>query len=151
MGCAAHWMTLLTQYIISISISKCIVEVQQYFRNHHKPVVSFKELSNTMKPQMPPETRLNSQIECISTFIKNRPAFLICETHESDFDIKIQTLVKDYNSFKQAKELFQQIHYVAKPLNNLQNDNVTIADAYIEELKLENCAELIPHEDQVIK
>lgn len=45
--------------------------------------------------------------------------------------------------------MMQVIQPVSKALNNLQNDNVTIADSCFERLKLTNCAELTSHNDMV--
>ena len=36
-GCSAHWMNLLMQDITPTSVTKHVVEIQKYFRNHHKP------------------------------------------------------------------------------------------------------------------
>lgn len=151
-GCTAHWLNLLEQDIAPISITKHVVDIQKYFRNHHQQAAWLKELHDTVKPQLPSEVRWNSHIECISTFIKNRPAYLnICENHENDIDIKIQRLVNDYNLFKQVKDLFQQLQPIAKTLNILQSDDATIADACSEWLKLLHCPELIQHKDLVKK
>lgn len=151
-GCTAHWMNLLAQDITPVSITKHVIEVQKFFRNHHQPVAWLKELPDTVKPQLPNETRWNSQINCISTFLKNRPAYLqICENHEGDIDVRIQRLVNDYNLFKQVKVLFQQLQPIATALNNVQGDEATIADACHEWLKLENCPELAPHKELVLK
>lgn len=106
-----------------------------------------------MKPQLPNETRWNSQTSCISTFIKNRPAYLaICEKYENDIDTQIQRLVNDYNLFKQVKDLFQQLQPITEAMNNVQSDEATIGDASYEWLKLlEECPALTPHKDTILQ
>ncbi|GBL79180.1 hypothetical protein AVEN_92419-1 [Araneus ventricosus] len=75
-GYTAHWLNLLAQDTSPAAIIKHVVEMQKYFKNHHQPAGWLKELPDSIKPQLPNETRWNSQTQCISTFIKNRLAYL---------------------------------------------------------------------------
>ena len=151
-GCSAHWMNLLAQDICPTTIIKHVIDIQKYFRNHHQPAAWLKEFPDTVKPQLPNETRWNSQTECISTFIKNRNAYLsICEKYENEIDTRIQRLVNDYNLFKQVKDLLQQLQPITDAVNNVQSDEATIADACYEWLKLKNCPALKPHTDVISK
>ena len=57
-GCSSHWLNLLGQQLTPSLIMKHVVEVNKYFRNHHQPAAWLKEVSDTVKPQLPGETRM---------------------------------------------------------------------------------------------
>ncbi|KAB7500239.1 hypothetical protein Anas_10995, partial [Armadillidium nasatum] len=69
-GCSAHYINLLEQEVTPNSILKYIIQIQKFFRNHHQPHGWLKEKGGLM-PQIPNDTRWNSQQACINTFIQN--------------------------------------------------------------------------------
>jgi len=84
-GCSSHWLNLLGQELTTPQIMKHVVEVQKYFRNHHQPSGWLKEVSEAVKPQIPGDTRWNSQLTCTDTFIKNHAAYAhVVNSHASD-------------------------------------------------------------------
>jgi len=96
-----------------------------------------KEMSSTVKPQLPCDTRWNSQLTCIETFIRNRPAYLtIVHEHEDATDSRIAQLVNDFNLYKQAKDMSMQLKPIAVALDRLQSDKSGLADACHEWLSL---------------
>ncbi|KAK2167412.1 hypothetical protein LSH36_28g06022 [Paralvinella palmiformis] len=56
-GCSVHIFNLLGQDITSSSIMKDVMEIQKYFRNHHKLNTWLIECPDTVKPRLPIETR----------------------------------------------------------------------------------------------
>jgi len=52
-GCWAHLLNLLGQDITPSSVTKHVMEIQKYFRNHHKPNVWLTDCPDTVKPQLP--------------------------------------------------------------------------------------------------
>ena len=145
-GCSSHMLNLLGQSVTQSAIIKHIVDIQKYFRNHHVPSALLKEMSNTVKPQLPCDTRWNSQLTCIETFIRNRPAYLtIVHEHEDATDSRIAQLVNDFNLYKQAKDMSMQLKPIAVDLDRLQSDKSGSADACHEWLSLLSCDMLKPH------
>lgn len=73
-GCSSHWLNLLGQEITPPQVISQVVEVNKYFRNHHVPAGALlSEISVSVKPQLPGDTRWKSQLECIGTYLRNRP------------------------------------------------------------------------------
>ena len=143
-------MNLLGQEITPAAIIKHIVEVQKYFCNHHRPAAWLKQQPNTVKPQLPNDTRWNSQLTCIDTFLKNRSAYLkICEENEEAIDARISQLVNNYNLYKQVKDLHAQLQSVGKCLDKLQGDSATLADACHEWLGLMKDKNLMQYKNQI--
>lgn len=95
-GSAAHYINLTGTDVSqkNSAILKHVVEVQKYFRNHHKPSAFLKEFEGSVKPQLPCVTRWNSQKVCLETFIKNREFYLkIADEHEEDVEKNILILL----------------------------------------------------------
>jgi len=149
-GCSSHWLNLLGQELTPSLIMKHVVEVTKYFRNHHQPAAWLKELSETVKPQLPGDTRWNSQLTCIETFIRNHAGYThIANMHEHEIDKNIMKLIRDYNLLKQVKDLSKQLKPVAIALDRLQGDKVSIADACDTWLDLLSDNNLQPHRKAV--
>lgn len=136
-GCSSHLLNLLGQSVTPKAVVKHIVEIQKYFRNHHAPSGWLKMSSKTVKPQLPGDTRWNSQFACIDSFLRNRQAYIsIVEEHEADIEDRIAALVNDFNLYKQAKDMSAQLKPIAIALDKLQSDRATLADACHECLTL---------------
>lgn len=129
-GCNAHYLNLLLQDITPIQVIQNIVKVQKFFRNHHIPSALLKEISNTVKPQLPGDTRWKSQLVCIESFHRNRHAYQkITEEHEDCIDRDISNLINNYNLYKQSKDTLSQLKPIADSLDRLQSDSATIDEA----------------------
>ena len=128
-GCSAHWLKLLGGDLTPPNIMKHITDNQKYFRNHHHPSAWLSEHSGSVKPQIPGQTRWNNQLVCLDTFVKNRPHIInVCEEHEGDIGPRIVRKTHDYNLYKQAKDMCNQLEPVAVALNQAQGDSTTIAE-----------------------
>ena len=129
-GCSAHWLNLLGQYITPAQVINQVVEINKYFRNHHIPGSLLSEIPDSVKPQLPAETRWNSQLTCIDTYIRNRPYMLmIIAKNEELIDPRICSIIHNVGLFNEVKHLQLQLQPVSNGLDRLQSDSSTIADA----------------------
>ena len=100
-GCSAHWLNLLGLDLTSQSVMKHVVEVQKYFRNHHKPCAWLSECAESKKPQLPGETRWKSQLTCLDSYIANRASYMkIVQDHEDEIDQTIAKKIQDINIYR---------------------------------------------------
>ena len=107
-----------------------IVEINKYFRNHHIPGALLSEMSGSVKPQLPCDTRWNSQLHCIQTFIKNRPFMLLMAAqHEDVIELRIRNLIQNVGLANEVKHLNSQLKPISNALDGLQSDSASIADA----------------------
>lgn len=124
-GCSAHYLNLLGQKITPDSIMKHVVSVHKYFRNHHRPGAWLKEYPKVVKPHIPCNTWWNSQVDCLESFVKNRPYYVqILEEHEDDIDDKgIVQVVNNQMIYKEVKHLLLQTKPIAIALDLVQKEN----------------------------
>lgn len=147
-GCSAHWLNLLGQDITPSQVISQVIEVNKYFRNHHVPGALLSEMSGSVKPQLPAETRWNSQLKCIETFVRNRPFMMLTVAQNEDLiDTRIRNLIHNVGLFSEVKNL--QLQPISSALDKLQSDSATIADACEEWLNLLLSPDLEPYSDKV--
>ena len=115
------------------------MEINKYFRNHHFPGALLDEISGSVKPQLLAETRWNSQLKCIDTFIRN----------EDIIDTRIRNLTHKVGLFHEVKNLLQQLSPISKALDTLHSDTSTIAHACEQWLAILQCPDLKPHEKKI--
>lgn len=147
-GCAAQCLNLAGQGITNkvSSIMKHVIEVQKYFRNNHRPSGYLSEYEASVKPQLPGETRWNSQMECLRTFLKNRDFYMkIVDDHEDDIDGNIVKIINNVGMYKEVKHLQNQLMPISLALDKLQKEDATISDACDEWLKLLKNEDLEPY------
>lgn len=153
-GCSSHVTNLLGQDITPSGIMKHVTEIQKFFRNHHLPAAWLKEAQGSHKPQIPGETRWNSQLECLDSYINNRSHYLqIIHEHENEckWDENVVRKINDYALYKNAKDLTEQLRPVACALDKLQSDSTSIADACDIWMDLKSNPKLEPHQSAVSK
>lgn len=154
-GCGAHWLNLLGQDITPSKVVSQIVEINKYFRNHHAAGSLLHEKSGSVKPQLPGDTRWNSQLDCIQTYLTNRPLIVLIIAEQDDADSVIDShilkLISNIGLLNEAKNLHAQLQPVANALDRLQSDNASIADACEEWLKLLAAETLKPYATIVMK
>lgn len=151
-GCTAHWLNLLGQDITPSALMKHVVEVQKYFRNHHRPSAWLKECEGSVKPQLPGDTRWKSQLTCLETFLTNRPHYMkIAQDQEDSIEDHIIRKVTDFNLYRQIRDLAEQLRPVANAIDRAQSDNCRLADACDIFLDLEQNPVLDPHKATVQK
>lgn len=150
-GCSAHWLNLLGQDITPDTLIKHVVEIQKYFRNHHKPLSWLSECIGSVKPQLPCDTRWKSQLVCIDSFIHNRPHFMkIVQDHEGEIDNSIVKKIMDFNLFRNARDLAEQLRPISIAIDTCQSDTSTLADACHVWLELLNNTLLEPHKKTLL-
>lgn len=129
-GCSAHWLNLLGQDITPTQVINQVVEINKYFRNHHIPGALLAEIAGSVKPQLPADTRWNSQLACTETFIRNRPFMLLIVAQNEDvIDTRIRSLIHNVGLFSEVKHLQTQLQPISRALDSFQSDTATIADA----------------------
>jgi hypothetical protein len=156
-GCASHWMNLLGQDVTSSQIVSQIVEINKFFRNHHAAGSLLDEQKGSLKPQLPGDTRWNSQLDSIHTFLINRPFMILIVAQQDSQDSQpvtdspIAKLINNIGLLNEAKNLHSQLQPIAKALDRLQSDTASIADACEEWLVLLQQDELKTHLTTVTK
>lgn len=129
-GCSCHWLNLVGQEVTPVQVINQIVEINKNFRNHHIPGALLREMSGSVKPQLPCDTRWNSQLHGIETFLRNRPyMLLIAAQHEDVIELCIRNLIQNIGLANEAKHLNSQLSPVLHALDSLQSDSASIADA----------------------
>lgn len=146
-GCAAHLLNLCAKEVMPTTLMKQIVEMQKYFKNKHNAHGWLREKGGLM-PQIPNDTRWNSQEECLKTFISNFHKYNeIKLEHLDEFDQQIRNLLGNVAIYTEAVYLQSQLKALAKGIDVLQSDNATLSTAVevwiniIEEPLLNNYAE----------
>ena len=129
-GCSAHLLNLLGEDITPSNVIKHAKDVNKYFRNHHRPCAWLNEIGESVKPQLPGDTRWKSQLTCLESFVKNRRFYQqICEEHENEIDANISKKILDMSIYRNAKDLIEQLRPVASAIDTCQSDKTSIADA----------------------
>ena len=128
-GCASHWMNLLGQDVTPSQVVNQIVEVDKFFRNHHAAGSLLAEQKGSLKPQLPGDTRWNSQLDCTQTFLTYRPFMMLIvaqqdsQAAQSVIDARIAELIGNIGLLNEAKNLHSQLQPIAKALDRLQHSN----------------------------
>ncbi|CAH0561717.1 unnamed protein product [Brassicogethes aeneus] len=132
-GCSAHYMNLLYKDIIPTNLTKHIIELQKFFRNHHQPHGWLKEKGGAM-PQIPNETRWNSYEDCLKTFISNYHLYnQIRSEHLEDFKsyANINAILNNVALYSEAVELEKQLSILSTSLDKMQSDQSFLTDAVV--------------------
>ncbi|XP_047128963.1 uncharacterized protein LOC124809189 isoform X2 [Hydra vulgaris] len=139
-GCSAHYLNLLEKEVTHPDVIKHVVEVQKYFRNTHQPHGWLREKGGHM-PQLPNDTRWNSQIDCIETYIKNYQIYVeIVDNH--DIPIKIRKIIENRAIFREANSLQTQLKIFGVVLDQMQSDSCHLSECVELWLSLLNNPEL---------
>lgn len=156
-GCAAHYLNLLGGDIckkkdIAVILGH-ISELSKYFRNHHKANALLLKQKGSRKPQLPGDTRWNSQVDCLNVFLKNRPYYLqlLTENDGDHIDDNIHKIITNVALFVDAKHLYSQLSCISEALDELQKDTANIADATYHFLNLQKQECLIPYSNELKK
>nr|XP_047131912.1 uncharacterized protein LOC124810984 [Hydra vulgaris] len=108
-GCSAHYLNLVEKQVTPSFLAH-LIEVNKYFRNHHQPRGWLLDDRNGVMPQLPNDTRWNSQVDCLKTYIKNYSHYLdIIEKHEGDIKHNIKKIIDNAAIFREAKNLQIQL------------------------------------------
>jgi hypothetical protein len=152
-GCSAHWLQLLGKDCSTPAITKHIILVQKFFRNHHKPQAWLSEKGGK-KPILPGDTRWNSELDCIQNFLSNRCHYQkIIQDYDKEysFDQVVVDKVNAYALCKNAMNMVEQLKPIASALDKCQSDGTSLADACDIWLDLLSNPYLEPHKKAVEK
>lgn len=129
-GCSAHYLNLLEKEVTPQTVLKHIVEIQKYFRNHHRPHSWLREIGGK-EPQLPNDTRWNSQIDCIETFLFNYHKYReIIKENKDEIDPSIVSKIDNMNIYKNCLDLKEQLKVVGEALDKLQSNKTTLSQAF---------------------
>ncbi|KAF0288517.1 Mediator of RNA polymerase II transcription subunit 20 [Amphibalanus amphitrite] len=145
-GCASHLLNLVGSAVTPSDIMKYVVAVHKWYRNHHNAGAWLAQKEGTVRPQLPAETRWNSQVDTLKSFIRNRQAYVaISAEHEPEMDETVTQRVNSLGLYRSIQDLVCQLEPIAEGVDRLQSDSATLADtvAVFQDL-LDNQA-LAPH------
>lgn len=149
-GCSAHWLHLLGQNTTPVQVINQVVEINKYFRNHHIQGALLSVIPESVKPQLPAETRWNSQLTCVDIYCRNKPFMLmIIAQNEDIIDSRIRNIIHNVGLYNEVKNLEQQLKPVSISLDKLLSDSSTIADACEVWLDLLQHPDLDPYQSNV--
>jgi len=150
-GCAAHYLNLVEKEVSPRTVLSKVVEVQKYFRNHHLPQAWLREKGG-LSPQIPNDTRWNSQEACIDTFLKNYQKYfeISCE-HPDEIDKNIISTVRNASIQMETMNLIQQLKLVSIALNTFQSDHCTLGESVKVWLDLQEAPVLQPFQELIKK
>ena len=98
-------VSLKLLYCAQLSVVNHEVEVNKYFRNHHKLSSLLHNMIRSVTPQLPGDTRWGSQRTSVESYIKNRPNMIsVVQNHPEEFDHHIINKIMDMNLFRKAKD-----------------------------------------------
>ena len=114
------------------SIMKHIVEVQKFFRNVHVAHGLLKEKGGK-QPQLPNDTRWNSDIACLETFKANHALYVEVRTEFLEKEISmpdnVARNIDNIGLLREAGRLLDQVKKFGIALDQLQSETCTISDA----------------------
>ena len=151
-GCSSHYLNLLGCDITVKSVVNQVVEVNKYFRNRHRPNALLTACNGAVKPVLPCATRWNSQIDCLQSYITNRPFMIgIVSDENNDIEANIAKIILNIHLYKEVKSHVEQLSPIAKALDNAQSDSCGIADTCQDWVALCTNEQLEPVRSKVIK
>ena len=151
-GCSAHLLNLLGDDVTPQQVMQHVKDINKHFRNHHKPSAWLKEHKESVKPQLPGDTRWKSQLTALETFVTNRRFLLqICEDHENEMDTGISRKINDIQIYRSAKHLIEQLTPIANAIDTCQSDATSLADATNTWFELSTNEKLSQHKEAVDK
>ena len=150
-GCNAHYMNLLEKDILNNNpvLSKVKV-VQKHFRNVHASHGALKEKGGRM-PQIPVETRWNSWIDCLESYVQNHTIYLEIRGEKPDFDKDVGRLIDNIGLKREAGTLLDKMKIFSISLDKLQSDNCSLSDAFCVWDSLLRNADLVAYRGKIKK
>lgn len=149
-GCSSHHLNLLGADCTNNTIAKNVVEVNKYFRNHHKPNSLLNHFPGSVKPILPGATRWNSQIDCFRSFVTNRPHMCaIVNDDNNNIETRIANLVNNIALISEVKHQISQLQPIAVALDRAQSDTCGLADTCEDWLSLLNNPDLSHYQNKV--
>ena len=104
-GCSAHIINLCFKDITPHNLLEHIVKVQKHFRNK-QCAHGWLTKKKGLMPQIPCDSRWNSQKECLRTFVKNFHKYNeIRLEHMEEFDREIGNILTNAGIYSEASNL----------------------------------------------
>ncbi|RXG53525.1 hypothetical protein Avbf_11634, partial [Armadillidium vulgare] len=119
----------------------------QHIMNHHQPHGWLKEKGGLI-PQIPNDTRWNSQQACINTFIQNYYKYVEI-ANEDKLEKSITNILSNPSLYRKAQHLQKQVDVYLKLLN--KSDTATLSIAVNESLVLLEREVLNPYKANIRK
>ena len=149
-GCASHLLNLVGSAVTPGDIMKYVVAVHKWYRNHHNAGAWLAQKEGTVRPQLPAETRWNSQVDTLKSFIRNRQAYVaISAEHEAEMDETVTQRVNSLGLYRSVQDLIGQLEPIAAGIDRLQSDSACLADTVAVWQELLECEALVPHHAQL--
>lgn len=131
-GCGAHYLNLLQGDVENPAVLKHIIQIQKHFRNVHAAHGQLKEKGGC-QPQLPNDTRWNSNVDCLDTFIRNQPIYIEIKSemlrNNQDMPAQISQKVDDVGLLREAENLLSHMRTFGNALDRLQSDKCHLSDA----------------------
>ncbi|XP_035711284.1 uncharacterized protein LOC118436788 [Folsomia candida] len=127
-----HLLNLVGKKASPEKLIQKIIKVQKFFRNHDFVTPALKN----SRPVLPSETRWNSQIDCLESYITNQGKYLEIACSDDRVNDEVKTIIENGSIFRQANDSIKLLEPIAIALNTLQKDSSMIFDAVHEWIKL---------------
>jgi hypothetical protein len=141
-------MNLAEKVVGTNAVIKDIIEVQKYFRSVHQ-TRGWLEEKGGLVPQLPNDTRRNSHLACIKTFVSNYPKYVEIFS-EQDCSSQIAKVLNNVGTLREANNLLKQLTFIGTALDKLQSDSTFLADAVEIWLNVIECEDLQHYKDEFI-
>lgn len=157
-GCSAHYLNLVEKEVAPKSIIKHVIEIQKFFKYHHMPHGWLKAKKHSKMPQLPNDTRWNSQVDCVDTFLHNYSIYReIISENEDYFDKgdaeakQVREKINNMGIYTNALDLQKQLRSIGLALDKFQSDSVSLSEAVDVWLSLLSDKVLLPFRDVIQK
>ena len=128
-GCSAHYANLLEKDVSLPAVTKHVVEVNKYFRNVHVAHGLLKEKGGRM-PQIPNDTRWNSEVDCLESFKDNHNIFMEIRAElMDDMPNNIGRILDNIGIYREASRLLDDLKKFGVALDKLQSDTCHLSEA----------------------
>jgi hypothetical protein len=118
-GCNSHLMNLIGKDLTPKETKEKVVAVQKFFKNHDVPAAMLKNL-NGNRPKLPTDTRWNSQLSCLESFMENQGSYLrILRTGKVKIPNDIQHTIEDGVIFQEMNEAINLLQPIARSLDKV--------------------------------
>ena len=126
----SHILNLLGQDVTLAHITKDIVEINKFFRNHQVLSSWLKGQLGSTRPQLPSEPRWKGQLICLDSYLTNMTYYIkFLQDYPDEVDSTILQKIMDMNMFRQVRDLANMLCPVTTALDLGQSGKTTITDA----------------------
>lgn len=127
-GCAGNLLNLVERAVTPNSVIKHVVEVQKFFRNHHRAHGLLRK-KNGKKPQLPNDTRWNSQLDCLFSFNENFSKYREIAREDIEETAVPREIRNKLNGaiYQNSLDMYEQLKVVGNSLDKVRDlKNISI-------------------------